>query len=106
VSFLGLLVDQGRIADLPAIADALAARAAATRQREVAEVRTAVPLDEATLERITSTLEKATGRSLEVRTVVDPAILGGIVARIGDTVIDGSVRRRLESLRETLQARS
>lgn len=106
VSFLGLLVDQGRIADLPAIADALAARAAATRQREVAEVRTAVPLDEDTLERITRTLEKATGRSLELRTVVDPAILGGIVARIGDTVIDGSVRRRLESLRETLQARS
>jgi F-type H+-transporting ATPase subunit delta len=42
---------------------------------------------------------------VEIRTIVDPSILGGIVTRLGDTVIDGSVARSLRSLRETLQTR-
>ena len=48
----------------------------------------------------------ATGKQVEVKVVVDPSVLGGIVAQVGDTVIDGSVRRRLDQLRErTLRVR-
>ena len=43
-----------------------------------------------------------TGKEVSVKVVVDATILGGIVAQVGDTVIDGSVRRRLEQLRESL----
>ena len=105
VGLVEFIIGQGRGRDLPAIADALAARAAASRSREVAEIRTAVPLDDETVARLAEALGRATGKQVEVRTVVDPSVVGGVVARVGDTVIDGSVRRRLESLREILQSR-
>jgi len=105
VALVEFIVRAGRGRDLPAIADALAARAAASRDREVAEVRTAVPLDDETVARLSEALGRATGKQVEVRVVVDPSVVGGVVARVGDTVIDGSVRRRLESLREILQSR-
>lgn len=105
VNLISLVVSQGRAGDLPAIADQLAAKAAASKGKEVAEVRTAIPLDDDTVARLTTALEKAVGREVEVKTVVDPSVLGGVLARVGDTVIDGTVRRRLESLRQTLQKR-
>ena len=51
---------------------------------------------------IAEALARATGKRIEVKVVVDPSVLGGIVATIGDTVIDGSVRHRLEQLKETI----
>lgn len=100
---IGLVTAQGRASELPAIADRLAARAAAQRNRAVAEVRSAVPLDAAELDRLERALGKATGKQVEVKLIVDPTVLGGLVARVGDTVIDGTIRYRLESLRDTLQ---
>lgn len=105
VSLVSLVVSHGRAGDLPAIADRLAARVAASKGKQVAEVRSAIPLDEATIRRLTAALARAVGRQVEVKTVVDPSVVGGIVAQVGDTVIDGSVRRRLQSLRETLKTR-
>ena len=105
IHLLSLLVALGRGAHIPAVADRFSARAAATRDREVAEVRSAVPLDDDTLERLAAALGRATGKQVEVRLTVDPAVMGGIVARVGDTVIDGTVRRRLESLRTAVQTR-
>ncbi len=105
VNVVSLVVAQGRAGDLPGVATALAERVAAEKGREVAEVRTAVELDQPTLERLTAALSKSIGRQVEIRVVVDPTVVGGVVARVGDTVIDGTVRRRLQSLRETLQAR-
>ena len=104
VNMLQLVVSQGRASDIPAIAERLAGRAAASAGKQIAEVRSAIELDEATVNRLAAALAKATGREVEVRTVVDPSVVGGIVARIGDTVIDGSVRRRLESLRTAVRA--
>jgi F-type H+-transporting ATPase subunit delta len=72
------------------------------RKHEVAEVRAAVPLDEGVRDRLANALSHATGKQVEVNVVVDPNVLGGVVARIGDTVIDGSVRRRLDQLKERL----
>jgi F-type H+-transporting ATPase subunit delta len=102
VNLLGFIVEQGRAKEVGAIADELAAVAAERRQAAVAEVRTAVPLDQEYRERLTEALQKATGKRIELKVVVDPSVIGGVVARVGDQVIDGSIRRRLELARERL----
>lgn len=102
VNLLGFIVEQGRAREVAAIADELAAVAAERRQAAVAEVRTAVPLDQEYRERLTEALQKATGKRIELKVVVDPSVIGGVVARVGDQVIDGSIRRRLELARERL----
>jgi F-type H+-transporting ATPase subunit delta len=102
VSLISFLVGAGRARDLPEIVDRLVQRAAAARQREVAEVRSAIMLDEEQQRRLTEALEKSTGKKIELKVIQDPSVLGGVVARVGDTVIDGTVRRRLDQLRETL----
>lgn len=100
-----LIVSQGRASELPAIARALVETAAASRNKAVAEIRSAVPLDQATIERLAAALSKATGKQLEVKAVVDESVVGGIVARVGDVVIDGSIASRVESLRHAVQSR-
>ena len=105
LNLVNLVVAGGRSRDLPAIADELAALAAAERDRAIAEVRTAFELDEETVQRLAAALSRATGKQVEVKTVIDPSLLGGVVARVGDTVIDGSLRHRLEGLRQALQRR-
>jgi F-type H+-transporting ATPase subunit delta len=102
VNLLGFIVEQGRARDLSAIADELAALAAERRQSAVAEVRTAIPLDAEHRARLADALGQATGRKVELKVVVDPSVVGGVVARVGDQVIDGSVRRRLELARQRL----
>ncbi len=72
------------------------------RQHQVAEVRSAVPLDEARRAKLAAALSKATGRTVEVKVVVDPSVIGGIVARLGDEVYDGTVRTRLREVRQRL----
>ena len=104
VAAVDFLVATGNGRELPRIADGLAQAAAASRSREVAEVRSAVELDEGTIRRLEGSLGRATGKQVEVKVVVDPSVVGGIVARVGDTVIDGSVRSRLDSLRQALRA--
>jgi F-type H+-transporting ATPase subunit delta len=104
VGVIQLLVSQNRASDLPAIATAVAAAAAASRDKELAEVRSAVPLDDDTVERIAAALGRATGRTVEVKVVVDPDLIGGVVARVGDTVIDGSIAKRLDSLRQAVRS--
>ena len=94
------LVGIGRAHDLPAIIDRFVAFATESRQREVAEVRSAVPLDESQKQRLAEALSRATGKQVEVKVVIDEKVLGGVVARIGDTVIDGTVRHRIEQLKE------
>jgi F-type H+-transporting ATPase subunit delta len=102
VNLLGFLVELGRARDLTAIVDQMVELAAERRRHVVAEVRTAVRLDAARRERLAQALSKATGKNVEVRAVVDKSVIGGVVARVGDQVIDGSVRRRLELARERL----
>ncbi|MBW3548742.1 MAG: ATP synthase F1 subunit delta [Actinobacteria bacterium] len=102
-NLVSLVVGAGRARDLPAIIDRLVQRAAAEHDKVVAEVRSAVALDEDQRERLAEALGRATGKSVEVKVVVDPSVLGGLVARVGDTVIDGTVRTRLDQLRETIR---
>jgi F-type H+-transporting ATPase subunit delta len=102
VNVISFVVGAGRARELPEIVNRLVQRAAAARQREVAEVRTALPLDDEQRRRLTEALHRATGKQIELKVIVDPSVIGGVVARVGDTVIDGTIRRRLEQLRESL----
>ena len=101
-ALVSFVVGAGRARDLPAIIDRLVEHAAEERSEAVAVVRSAVPLDDGQRRRLAEALGRATGKRVSVKVVVDPSILGGIVAQVGDTVIDGSVRSRLDQLRETL----
>jgi F-type H+-transporting ATPase subunit delta len=96
------IVGAGRGHDLPAIVGRFVELAAERRQHEVAEVRSAVPLDDATVQRLADALGRATRKNIEVRVVVDSSLMGGLVATIGDTVIDGTVRHRLDQLKEQI----
>jgi F-type H+-transporting ATPase subunit delta len=64
-------------------------------------VRSAVALSDEQKSRLADALSKSTGKQVDIVVIVDPAVLGGIVTQIGDTVIDGTVRQRLSQLRES-----
>ena len=96
------VVGIGRAAEMPEIVDRFVKLAAGERQHEVAEVRSAVALDEGQRRRLAEALSQATGKQVEVKVIIDEKVLGGLVARIGDTVIDGTIRHRLEQLKETI----
>ena len=103
-ALVSFVVQVGRAADLPAIIDAFIARAAESRAKAVAEIRSAVPLEPDVVERLGAALSRATGKDLELKVIVDPSVIGGVVARVGDIVIDGSVASRLASLREVMKS--
>jgi F-type H+-transporting ATPase subunit delta len=100
VSLVEMLVSMGRIREFGEIVARAMEMSAAAEEQVVAEVTSAIPLDESTLDRLAQKLAAATGRKVAVRAVVDPALIGGVIAKVGDTVFDGSVRSRLEDLRE------
>ncbi len=102
VNLVSLVVGTGRIRQLPAMVDELLATAARQGDKEVAEVRSAIALTDDQKSRLADALTKATGKSVDVRVIVDPSLKGGVVAQVGDTVIDGSIRRRLEQLKNAL----
>ncbi|WP_419554091.1 ATP synthase F1 subunit delta [Candidatus Poriferisodalis sp.] len=97
-----MLVGAGRGGEIDAIADEALTLAAATRGEAVAEVRSAVALTDSQIARVAEALSRASGRNVTVHVVVDPEIIGGLSAQIGDTVFDGSVRTRLDKMKERL----
>ena len=97
-----MLVAAGRGGDIDAIADEALTLAAATRGEAVAEVRSAVALTDSQIARVAEALTRASGRNVTVHVVVDHEIIGGLSAQIGDTVFDGSVRTRLDKMKERL----
>lgn len=102
VALVSLLVGVGRSNQIPAIVDAVVARAAQQSGADVAIVRSAVELTADQQQRLAAALSSNLGREVSVRVIVDPSVMGGIVTQIGDTVIDGSVRHRLNQLREAI----
>ena len=71
-------------------------------QHAVAEVRSAVPLNDRQRKNLEEALSRATGRTIEAKVVVDPTLVGGVVARVGDLVFDGSIASRLEDAKHAL----
>ena len=102
VSLLGFVVDAGRAREIPKIVQRLAEVAASERDQALAEVRSAVELSSAQRKRIAAALSKATGRKVDVKVVVDPSVVGGVVARVGDEIFDGSLATRLVDAKQRL----
>jgi len=98
-ALVSMVVGTGRSRDLPAINDELVKLSAAEANKEVAEVRSAVDLTDDQKQRLAAALEAKTGKKVELKVIVDPTVLGGLVAQVGDTVIDGSVKTRLQQLK-------
>ena len=99
---LALLVDRRRIQALPAIAERLRELADERRGVVRAEVLTAMPLPEEYFTQLQQQLERVTGRRIALDRKLDPSLISGVVARVGDTVYDGSLVSRLKKLQETM----
>jgi len=104
LALLQMLLERKRIEVVPALAEAFADLVREAKGIERAEVRTAVALAPDEEQMVTRWLEARTGRRVEIESHVDPEIIGGVVARVGDQLIDASVRGRLEALRKRLKA--
>jgi F-type H+-transporting ATPase subunit delta len=102
VSLVWFVINAGRARELPKIVDELARMASQQREHALAEVRTAVDLSAAQRERLAQALSRATGRQIDVKVVVDPSVVGGVIARVGDEVFDGSVASKLEDAKQAL----
>ena len=100
--FISLVIGTGHARELRDIADRVSSRVAKGAGREVAEVRSAVALSDDQQRRLADALSKATGSQVNLKVVVDPTVVGGIVATVGDKVIDGSVKNRLDQLKSRL----
>lgn len=105
LNILAFVVRMGKARQLVDIADELARLAEEESKREIGEIRAAVPLDEEMTRRLGEALSRATGKNVAAKAIVDPSVVGGVVARVGDLVIDGSVRHKLELLRDVMGVR-
>ncbi len=101
-NLVSMLVGAGHAKDIPAVASAFLSRAATEQGRVSGEVRTAHPLSLDQQAALTTAIEKSTGKKVVLTFLVDPSVLGGVVTTIGDTVIDGSIRNRLDQLKAAL----
>ncbi|MBC7806155.1 MAG: F0F1 ATP synthase subunit delta [Akkermansiaceae bacterium] len=105
LGFLHLLTDKRRIDLLGEIATELERLVRDRQNIARATAVTAEPLHPSQLSALKVSLEKRTGKTIELSTEIDPSLLGGVLVRIGDTVMDGSVRGKLDRLHEELIAR-
>ena len=101
-ALVSLVVGAGRGGELVEIIEAAIDRAAAGRNRRVARVRSAVELTGDQRSRLTAAIKASSGLEVEIQATVDPTVVGGVVTEIGDDVIDGSVRSRLQQMRAGL----
>ncbi len=102
-NFLGVLAANRRLAALPEMVRAFASIAAATRGEVTAEVTSAHPLSATQLKALGAKLKAREGKEVKVKASVDPALLGGLVVRIGSQQIDSSIRTRLNSLANAMK---
>ena len=102
-NFCSLLADRGRLPLIGLIARAFAAMLDARRRIVRGSLCTAIELDDARREAVKARLEQTAGGTLELEYRVDPAILGGITIRLGDRILDASLRTQLDMLRDTIK---
>jgi F-type H+-transporting ATPase subunit delta len=103
-NLLSTVVENGRLAALPAIAAQFNALVKSRSGTSDATIESAFPIDAAQLPQVVAALEKRFGRKLNASVVIDPALIGGIRVVVGDEVLDTSVRARLEKMRLALVA--
>ncbi len=102
LNFLLTISDADRTNRLSQILEDFVMQAAAARQKVSSEVITAIPLEEATLSRLAAELTRVTGKNVQLFQKVDRSILGGVIVKIGEQIIDGSLRRKLNQIKENL----
>lgn len=96
-----IAVTRPQAGSLETALEALSTLAAQRRQRYIAQVRVAQPLDAAQHDRLGASLARIYGRQVQLQVDVDPSVVGGIEVRVGDEIIDGTVSRRLQDVRRT-----
>jgi F-type H+-transporting ATPase subunit delta len=102
VSFLELVAERHRMPAIFRIRNAFDARWADARKLLPVSVTSAVELDDGLVEEIGERIGEQTGRTVELSSKVDPDVLGGLVLRVGNMVLDASIRNRLEQLRKSV----
>jgi F-type H+-transporting ATPase subunit delta len=102
-NFVGVLARNRRLAQLPAIIRAFIMLAASHRGETTAEVTSAHALDDDQVQALRTNLKSRIGRDVSVDLTVDPAILGGLVVKIGSQMIDGSIRTKLNTLAQQMK---
>ena len=103
-NFLGVLAENRRVAELPAMIRAFHTIAAAQRGEVTAEVASAHALTDAQIATLETRLRAREGRTVKLKTRVDPDLLGGLVVTVGSKRIDGSIRTRLNTIAQAMKA--
>jgi F-type H+-transporting ATPase subunit delta len=101
-SLIDLMLEKNRLAIIPDVRNFYEKLLDEMAKISRAKVTSAIPLTEEAVEAIKASLEQTVGQSIVVETEIDPELIGGVVARVGDLVLDGSVRTQLASIKETL----
>jgi len=101
---ISMLAERDRLGELTDLAAAFSERLMDAQKILRADVTTAVPLTDASRQALTAALGRATGKSVTITERVDPAIVGGVIARVGSFVYDASITRQIERLRDRLTA--
>jgi len=104
--FLDLLVEKRRAAVLADIAEVFLQMVDEDHNRCRGTMVTAIEVDGALGDQVKATLEKITGKQVELSRVVDPAIIGGMIAQVGDLVLDGSIKTQLQGLKDSIKGRA
>jgi F-type H+-transporting ATPase subunit delta len=102
VNFLNIVIEKYRATYISAIYEEFISYANTNRNMVDAEIKTAVQTNDADLENIKARLSAVTGKTVRLQAKVDPSLIGGVVVRIGDKVIDGSIAARLAKLKDNL----
>lgn len=101
-NLVSMVVGAGRARELPALVSSLLAKSAAEQGKASGEVRSAHPLTSEQQAALTAAVEKSTGKSVSLTFLVDPSVLGGVVTKVGDSIIDGTIRHRLDQLKAAI----
>ena len=97
-NFLGVLAENGRLSELRNVIRSVRQLAAGHRGETTAEVTSAHPLNDGQVARLKANLKARVGRDVSIDARVDPALLGGMVVRLGSQMIDASIRTKLNNL--------
>lgn len=104
-NFLNLLVEKRRAVILPEIAEQFKIMVDQEKNISHGSVTSAVELSDDLHAKVQTALEKLTGKKVELSTSVDPSLIGGIVAKVGDLVLDGSIKTQLAGLKDSIKGR-
>ncbi|MBN1626797.1 MAG: ATP synthase F1 subunit delta [Deltaproteobacteria bacterium] len=102
-NFFNVLLDKNRMGSIESIIDCYSRLADEASNIVRAQIITAIPLEEETLDRVVSTFEGLISKSVRAEVIEDPDIIGGIIVRIGDTYWDGSIKAQIEGFRESFR---